>query len=169
MLPEKPIEAPFLSSLMLGGIQAPLEFSRIVHVFGPNLATLKIETVMITVPMDVIGNCCPNLVELQIINARVCTNNHKCAKIQCFSRLKLVYFFFVKYKNTPSSENEKSFSNSGRPESALHCILYHAKLLEGIQATGSSNLTGKYFLKSLQHFQNNIQLFEMVFFLPVDG
>ena len=39
---------------MLGGIQAPLEFSRIVHVFGSNLTTLKIETVMITVPMDVI-------------------------------------------------------------------------------------------------------------------
>ena len=151
---------------MLGGIQAPLEFSHILHVFGPNLATLKIETVMITVPMDVIGNCCPNLVELQIINARVCTNEHKCSKVQCFSRLKLVYFFFVKYKTTTStltsaiSENEKrSFPNSGKPESALHCILYHAKLLEGIQATGSSNLTGEYKI---------FCIFQMVFFISGD-
>ena len=168
LLPEKTIEAPFLSNLMLGGIQAPLEFSRIVHVFGSNLTTLKIETVMITVPMDVIGYCCPNLVELQIINARVCTNNHRCAKVQCFSRLKLVYFFFVKYKNTPSltaisSEKEKSLSNaSGRPESALHCILYHAKLLEDLTATGTCNLTGEYVMfKTFRIFKvifNSIQI-----------
>ena len=86
---------------------------------------------------DLAGQFCPNLIELQIINARVSTNDHECIsehQSYFFSKLKLVYFFFVKYKFP-------SISSKNTPISALHCILQHAKHLEGLQATGSSTLT----------------------------
>ena len=50
-----------------------------------------------------------------------------------FSRLKLVYFFLIQYVATEDQE--------GRPLTALHCVLRHARSLEGIQATGTPALT----------------------------
>jgi hypothetical protein len=35
------------------------------------LTTLKIETVLSDIPIGVIGNACPNLVELQVVNGKV--------------------------------------------------------------------------------------------------
>ena len=40
---------------MLGGMQSLKEFSHLIRAFGPKLTTLKVETVMMTVPLDVIG------------------------------------------------------------------------------------------------------------------
>lgn len=119
---------------MLGGIQSPKELSLLVRTFGSRLTLLKVETVLATIPLDVVGNCCTLLAELQIINSRISTGDHECDKGNqpFFAHLRLVYFFFVNYQTT----------NGGRqPYSALHCILKHARHLEGIQATGTSTLS----------------------------
>lgn len=124
-----------LTNLMIGGMQSMTEFSQLLYAFGSKLTTLKIETVSLVIPLKVIGQACPCLSELQIINAKVSTTDHECDKEKrFFERLRLVYFFFVKYKNP-------TINTIHTPPSALHCILYHASQLEGIQATGSSRLT----------------------------
>lgn len=118
---------------MLGGIQSPKELNLLVHTFGSRLTVLKVETVLATIPLDVVGNCCSFLAELQIINSRITTGDHECENSFGFlAHLRLVYFFFVNYQTT---------SGGRRPFSALHCILRHAKNLEGIQATGTSTLS----------------------------
>jgi hypothetical protein len=64
-----------------------------------------------------------------------------------FSKLKLVYFFLVHYVTsdvtprhstdvTAQTQNNQNVTVPSQPASALHCVLRHAKLLEGIQATG---------------------------------
>ena len=55
------------------------------------------------------------------------------------NKLKLVYFFLVNYAVNAKEQQETDAENF--PPSALHCILRHAKKLEGIQATGTSSFT----------------------------
>ncbi len=64
-------EFPNLHSLMLAGMHSNAMLCNLIQTFGDRLTTLKIETVLTTVPLQVIGRHCPNLVELQVINARL--------------------------------------------------------------------------------------------------
>ena len=116
---------------MLGGLHSNQLITDLVTVWGHQLTALKLETVSAVIPMDIIGANCRNLVELQLINARLAIRDHDCFRDEdFFTRLKLVYFFLIQYvvTNTPTC-------------SALHCVLRHAVHLEGIQATGTPALT----------------------------
>ena len=132
---------PHLHSLMLGGLQSNRILTDLVEVWGQQLTTLKLETVLTVIPLDTIGTNCQNIVELQVINARlsVC-RSHDCQTQHFFENLKLVYFFLVNYVvNDDNIQEENDAENF--PRSPLHCILRHAKKLEGIQATGTSVFT----------------------------
>ena len=127
---------PHLHSLMLGGLHSNRILTDLVDVWGHQLTTLKLETHATVIPLHAIGNSCGSLKELQIINARLSIDiSHHCGKEQFFPNLKLVYFFLVNYVIN-EEESTKEY-----PASALHCILRHAKKLEGIQATGTSSFT----------------------------
>ena len=68
---------PHLHSLMLGGLQSNRILTDFVDVWGDQLTTLKLETVLTVIPLHTIGNCCKSLVELQIINLNtICTLGH---------------------------------------------------------------------------------------------
>ena len=139
----KTTDFPHLHSLMLGGLQSNRILTDLVEIWGHQLTTLKLETVSTVIPLETIGNCCSNLIELQIINARLSIDrSHDCSNEACFENLKLVYFFLVTYiTNTRDPTSGDVPSNENYIPSALHCILRHAKKLEGIQATGTSSFT----------------------------
>ena len=80
---------------------------------------------------------------LPVINAKLSVDSeHWCTNEKedfYFSKLKLVYFFLVHYVILPDDVTNLSqniTAESSKPASALHCVLTHAKFLEGIQATG---------------------------------
>lgn len=132
------MEFPFLRSLMLGGLHSNQILKDLVVVWGRQLTTLKVETVLTVIPLEVIAKHCWNLAELQVINARLAVQDHDCEldygmENPPFANLKLVYFFLVKYL--------KITQGGSLPLTALHCILRHAKSLEGIQATGTPIFT----------------------------
>ena len=132
---------PHLHSLMLGGLHSNRILSDLVDVWGHQLTTLKLETVLTVIPLHTIGESCGSLVELQIINARLSIErNHNCSKDHFFPNLKLVYFFLINYVVNLDLQDD---NNKQYPTSALHCILRHAQKLEGIQATGTSSFTDK--------------------------
>ena len=139
----KTTDFPHLHSLMLGGLQSNRILTDLVEIWGHQLTTLKLETVLTVIPLQTIGNCCSNLIELQIINARLSIDrSHDCSNETYFENLKLVYFFLVTYiTNTAEHPPDNIPSAENYTPSALHCILRHAKKLEGIQATGTSSFT----------------------------
>ena len=139
----KTTDFPHLHSLMLGGLQSNRILTDLVEIWGHQLTTLKLETVLTVIPLQTIGNCCCNLIELQIINARLSIDrSHDCSNETYFENLKLVYFFLVTYiTNTAEHLPDNISSTENYIPSPLHCILRHAKKLEGIQATGTSSFT----------------------------
>ena len=139
----KTTDFPHLHSLMLGGLHSNRILTDLVEIWGHQLTTLKLETVLTVIPLHTIGSCCSNLIELQIINARLSIDrSHDCRKDSYFENLKLVYFFLVTYiMNTNELPPDISRFAENYAPSALHCILRHAKKLEGIQATGTSSFT----------------------------
>lgn len=120
---------------MLGGLHSNQLIIDMVRVWGHQLTALKLETISAVVPLHAIGSHCPNLIDLQLINAKLTIGNHSCnaPDQQFFTRLKLVYFFLIQYVTANDSE--------GNPITALHCVLRHATRLEGIQATGTPTFT----------------------------
>ena len=139
----KSTDFPHLHSLMLGGLQSDRILTDLVEVWGHQLTTLKLETVLTVIPLQTIGSSCSNLIELQIINARLAIDrSHDCLNETYFENLKLVYFFLVTYiTNTLEPPPDSNISTESVAPSALHCILRHAQKLEGIQATGTSTFT----------------------------
>ena len=99
-----------------------------------NFFYLKIETVMSDIPIGVVGNSCPNLVELQVVNGRIALDDgHSCsdASSTFLANLKLMYLFLVEYHvvERPVGVGEERIS-------PLQCLLTHAKGIQVIQATG---------------------------------
>ncbi len=164
---------------MLAGMHSNGMLKNLITTFGDRLTTLKIETVLTTVPLQVVGEHCPNLVELQVINARLAVKDHVCqinhGDNGFFSKLKLVHLFLVRYKEnadaaspnrnnntlndlnineTNDSNNTTDIKEEARvkrpPVTALHCILNHAANLEAIQASGASSFTDDSLLRILE-------------------
>ena len=98
-----------------------------------NFFVLKIETVMSDIPIAVVGNSCPNLVELQVVNGRIALDDgHSCSEVSSafLANLKLIYLFLVQYVvERPVTVGEAGIS-------PLQCLLTHAKEIQVIQATG---------------------------------
>ncbi len=135
---------PKLHSVLLGGLHSNRILRDLVRVVGHQLTALKIETVLsedCSVPLGVVGNACPNLAELQVVNARVAlaSEDHQCggenSNASFFSNLKLVYLFLVQYM-VEDRRRARQGEGIGRPVSPLHCLLRHARAIEGVQATG---------------------------------
>ena len=88
---------------------------------------------MSDIPIGVVGDSCPNLVELQVVNGRIALDDgHSCSSVSAtfFANLKLVYLFLVQYMvERPVGAGEARIS-------PLQCLLTHAKGIQVIQATG---------------------------------
>ena len=111
-----------VGSLKLGGLNYSSLLADMCSLIGPQLTSLKIETVHCEVDISLVGNLCDNLEELSVINARVegrdSSQNHRPE----FSRLKLLYFFLVQYQIvgpplplSPTQGVARSFLNIARP------------------------------------------------------
>ena len=89
-----------LKNLKLGGLTFPSIIGDVTRLVGPQLTTLKIETVHFDISLEEIGTSCLNLEELHVINARLKTktSSHSPATTpaeRMFAKLKFVYFFLV--------------------------------------------------------------------------
>ena len=90
---------------------------------------------MSDIPIGVVGDSCPNLVELQVVNGRIALDDgHSCSSVSAtfFANLKLVYLFLVQYM----VERPVAVGAGEARISPLQCLLTHAKGIQVIQATG---------------------------------
>ncbi|TRY70234.1 hypothetical protein TCAL_04848 [Tigriopus californicus] len=126
---------PKLTSLLFGGLHSARLLERLVEVVGTKLTTLKIESVLTDIPLNTIGQCCQNLVQLQVVNGRLSVGEHICSQAEpwFFANLKLLYFFLVHYVHNDMD------SNPAYPQAALHCILSHTRQIEAVTATGCAS------------------------------
>jgi len=146
-----------ITRLKLGGLNSHYFSTQMCSLLGSQLSYLKIETVHFDVDITVIGEECPNIEELNIINAKVKTTKHSELKSDIFSNLKLLYFFLVQYLidplpryPSPSLSAPSSLSSPVSPatvsspstgHTALHTILEKATNLESVQVSGTPALT----------------------------
>ena len=88
---------------------------------------------MSDIPIAVVGNNCPILVELQVVNGRIALDDgHSCSDVSAsfFANLKLIYLFLVQYVV------ERPVGVREARRSPLQCLLKHARAIQVIQATG---------------------------------
>ena len=158
---------PKLQSLLLGGLHNNRILTDLVHSVGGQLTTLKIETVLADIPLQVIGRNCVNLTELQIVNGRVVIRDHDCREEEeedgrFFSKLRLLYFFLVQYvirdeddENDANVNNNNGLEHQNRPVSALHCLLKHATNIEAVQTPGCSAFTDDSLKEVIYYIHSN--------------
>lgn len=115
-----------VQSLKLGGVSHQDFFTEFITIIGPQLVSLKLETIYFDISIDDIGYHCPNLEQLSIINARASLSKPT-RQDKTFKKLKLVYLFLVQYTDSQFT--------------ALHYILSQAVSIESIQVTGTPYLT----------------------------
>jgi hypothetical protein len=76
-----------------------------------------------------------------VINASLSVDSdHVCDNDGSFGKLKLVYFFLVHYvapdhRHGIAPDHRHVVGQLSQPLTGLHCILRHAKNLEGLQVT----------------------------------
>jgi len=141
-----------VQTLKIGGLSHSSILREINALIGCNITHLKIETVHVDISIDDIGQDCPNIIDLSVINARIkTTQNPQTHAIKMFSSLRKVYFFLVNY--IPSSIQQTTVTNSSSIASpagvafpatghtALHTLLKNGLQLENIQVTGTTALT----------------------------
>merc|ERR1711874_703361 len=107
----KASDLPEVKTLKVGGLNYSSILSDLCSVVGRQLTTLKIETVHFDINIDDVGQDCPNLEELSIINARLSV--------------------------TPPTGVEHPATGY----TALHTILQHGLRLETVQVIGCAALT----------------------------
>jgi hypothetical protein len=140
--------------LKVGGLNYSSILSDLTSVIGSQLTTLKIETVHFDINIDTIGQDCPNVEELNIINARLSvttvTEKQPFSTANMFSKLRKVYFFLVQYLTSPiphanqapnSVSNPTGVQHPATGYTALHAILKYGLQLETVQVTGNPALT----------------------------
>merc|ERR1712038_589541 len=146
-----------ITRLKLGGLTSHYFSTQMCSLLGSQLSYLKIETVHFDVDIMVVGEECPNIEELNIINAKVKTTKHSDFKRDIFSNLKLLYFFLVQYPIDPlprypspplsapsslsSPVSPATVSSPSTGHTALHTILEKATNLESVQVSGPPALT----------------------------
>lgn len=136
-------------SLKLGGLNHSSFMQDMCSLIGSQLTSLKIETVHFDVDISLIGKQCPNIEDLNVINARIKVNKNSDEQSQTFSRLKLLYFFLVQYliepvhtyrpPISPTSPTGVPIPSTGH--TALHTLLLNGTNLESVQVSGSPALT----------------------------
>ncbi len=115
----KPADLSRVSGLKLGGLAHASFLLDTLSCIGPQLVSLKLETIYFDVPIDELAAACPALEELSIVNARAALSANVVARQKTLERLKLVYLFLVQYADTQYT--------------ALHYILKQAVGLESLQ------------------------------------
>jgi len=136
-------------SLKLGGLNHPTFLKDMCSLIGSQLTSLKIETVHFDVDIGLIGKQCPNIEDLNVINARIKVTKNSDYQSQTFSRLKLLYFFLVQYLIEPihiprppiSPSSPAGVPHPSTGHTALHTLLLNGINLESVQVSGSSALT----------------------------
>lgn len=142
-------------TLKVGGLNHFSILSEISSLIGSNITTLKIETVHFDLNLDKIGNECPNIEDMSIVNARIRVTpkipNQQISPKKIFSNLKKVYFFLVHYlhisvvpSQAPPSNSISSPTGVACPATgytALHTLLKNGIRLENVQVTGTTALT----------------------------
>jgi len=141
-----------ISRLKLGGLNSNSFSRQMCSLLGSQLSYLKLETVHFDVDITMIGEECPNIEELNIINAKVKIKRHSAIKSDIFSKLKLLYFFLVQYlidpppllpvTTSPSSlASPATVPSPSTGHTALHTLLEKATNLESVQVSGTPALT----------------------------
>jgi len=141
-------------TLKVGGLNYSSILSDLSRLIGSQITTLKIETVHFDINIDTIGQDCPNVEELSIINARIGvtppTEKQPFSTANMFSKLRKVYFFLVHYLNGPLPIENRAPNSVTDPAgvqhpatgyTALHAILKYGLQLEAVQVTGTPALT----------------------------
>jgi hypothetical protein len=136
-------------SLKIGGLNHSSFLKDLCSLIGSQLTCLKIETVHFDVDINLIGKQCPNIEDLNVINARIKVTKTSEDHNQIFSRLKLVYFFLVQYLIEPGHNHRPPSSptspagvpNPSTGYTALHTLLLNGTNLESVQVSGSPALT----------------------------
>jgi len=141
-----------VQTLKIGGLSHSSILREINALIGANITSLKIETVHVDISIDDVGNDCPNIVDLSVINARIKTTQTFESHVnKMFSSLRKAYFFLVNY--IPCSIQQTTVTNSSSIASpagvafpatghtALHTLLKNGFQLENIQVTGTTALT----------------------------
>ena len=104
-----------------------------------------------------VGETCPGLAQLSVINARVVVGrgrDHCARESSCplFPRLQQLYLYLVQYLPALSLGSPAPSVTTG-----LHLLLSHAPLLTSLQCPGSPLLTDK--VQPQQYFQLTLILF----------
>ena len=138
-------------TLKLGGLNHQSFLTDVSQCIGPQLTSLKIETVHFDVDIGLIGKHCSNLEDLNVINAKVkitTSDQNDDHSSDMFSKLKLLYFFLVQYViNTPNSTHHPpqpiptTVASPTIGHTALHTVLQKGINLESVQVSGSPALT----------------------------
>jgi len=136
-----------ITRLKLGGLNHNSFLKQMCFLLGSQLSYLKLETVHFDIDISVIGAECPNIEELDIINAKVKVTKDSGDNGEIFSKLKLLYFFLVQYTvsspspppSSPSSPCVCAVPATG--DTALHYLLGRGRMLESVQVSGSPALT----------------------------
>ena len=68
---------------------------------GSQLTSIKIETVHFDIDISLLGKQCPNIENLNVINARVKVTKVSDEPSEIFSKLKSLYLFLVQYLISP--------------------------------------------------------------------
>merc|ERR1740128_919419 len=150
----KQSDLPEVRTLKVGGLNHSSILSDLTSVIGRQLTALKIETVHFDINIDTIGQDCPNVEELSIINARIGvtppTEKQPFSTTNMFSKLRKLYFFLVHYLNGPIQQENRAPNSVSNPTgvqhpatgyTALHAILKYGLQLEAVQVTGTPALT----------------------------
>lgn len=141
-------------TLKVGGLNYSSILSDLSKLVGSQITTLKIETVHFDINIDNIGQDCPNVEELSIINARIGvtppSEKQPFSTANMFSKLRKLYFFLVHYLNGPIQQENRAPNSVSNPTgvqhpatgyTALHAILKYGLQLEAVQVTGTPALT----------------------------
>jgi len=144
-----------ITRLKLGGLNSHSFSKQMCSLLGSQLSYLKIETVHFDVDITIIGKECPNIEELNIINAKVKATKQSESQSDLFSKLKLLYFFLVQYLIDPTQRNSllpvtaspsslaslATLPSPSTGHTALHTLLEKATNLESVQVSGTPALT----------------------------
>jgi len=132
-----------LVSLKLAGLEHSSFLADSLLCSGAGLTKLCLESIQFDVDIGLVGETCPGLAQLSVINARVvvgrgrdhCARESSCA---LFPRLQQLYLYLVQYLPALSLGCPAPSVTTG-----LHLLLSHAPLLTSLQCPGSPLLTDK--------------------------
>merc|ERR1719228_3104768 len=114
-----------VDKLKLGGLNHSSFLEDMCFHIGSQLTSIKIETVHCDLDISLLGRGCPNIENLNVINARVKVTKVSDDHCEMFSSLKSLYFFLVQYLISPNSDHLTSPTS---PATVLHPSTGHTAL-----------------------------------------